>query len=155
MCVCPPDSSESTLCFTIYVLCVLRYMCTYAHVLYCVLFYWYISCCRRQISMLFIDNKDYVFFPHRPSGVHRLTFRRETTYDNLLPPEAVNPGIALQTRSGIHCAKLCREEEWCNSYFYNDVTRLCLRHRAVYLAPPAIDSLSEAGWRYFRHEPGI
>ena len=108
--------------------------------------------------MLFIDNKDSVFCilcPHRPSGVHRLTFRRETTYDNLLPPEAVNLGIAQQTRSGIHCAKLCREEEWCNSYFYNDVTRICLRHRAVYLAPPAFYSLSEAGWRYFRRESGI
>ena len=77
---------------------------------------------------------------YRPNGVHQLTFRRDTTYDNLLPPEAVNPGIALQTRTRIHCAKMCREEEWCNSYFYNDVTRLCLRHRTVYLAPPAIAS---------------
>ena len=92
---------------------------------------------------------------YRPNGVHQMTFRRDTAYDNLLPPEAVNQGIALQTRTRIHCAKLCREEEWCNSYFYNDVTRLCLRHRTVYLAPPVIASLSEAGWRYFRHGAGI
>ena len=54
-------------------------MCTYVHVLYCVLFDWYLLCVlmfmyytvcyftgifyavARQISMLFIDNKDSVF----------------------------------------------------------------------------------------------
>ena len=35
-------------------------MCTYVHVLYCALFYWYLLCIVRQISMLFIDSKDYV-----------------------------------------------------------------------------------------------
>ena len=93
--------------------------------------------------------------PYRPNRVHQLTFRRDTTYDNILPPEDVNPGIAQQTRNRIHFAKLCREEEWCNSYFYNEVTRFCLRHRTVHLAPPAIASLSEEGWRYFRHGSGI
>ena len=44
------------------VLCVLQYMCTYVYVLYCVLFYWYLFyAVVRQISMLFIDNKDFVF----------------------------------------------------------------------------------------------
>ena len=44
------------------VLCGLQYMCTYVDVLYCVLFYWYLSRSRnlRHISMLFIDNKDSV-----------------------------------------------------------------------------------------------
>ena len=35
-------------------------MCTYVHVLYCVLFYIFYAVVR-QISMLFIDNKDSVF----------------------------------------------------------------------------------------------
>ena len=37
-------------------------MCSYFHVLYCVLFYWYLNAVIRQISVLFIDNKDSVFW---------------------------------------------------------------------------------------------
>ena len=41
----------------------LHYICdlVYVNVLYCVLFYWYLLCSRKQISMLFIDNKISVF----------------------------------------------------------------------------------------------
>ena len=50
-----------TSCFSGKVLCVLRYMWTYVHVLYCVLFYWYILCSRKAMSMVFIDNNYSVF----------------------------------------------------------------------------------------------
>ena len=41
-CVCAPSRLKDK------VLCVLQYMCTYVHVLYCVLFYWYILCSRKE-----------------------------------------------------------------------------------------------------------
>ena len=37
-CVCVPSRLEDK------VLCVLHFMCKYVHVLYCVLFYWYLLC---------------------------------------------------------------------------------------------------------------
>ena len=43
------------------VLCVLQCMCTCVHALYCALFYWYLLCSRKAISVLFIDSKDSVF----------------------------------------------------------------------------------------------
>ena len=38
------------------------FMCTYVHVLYYVLFYWYLFAVVGQISMLFMNNKDSVFW---------------------------------------------------------------------------------------------
>ena len=40
-------------------------MCTYVHVLYCVLFYWYLNAVIRQISVLFTDSKDSVFWNNK------------------------------------------------------------------------------------------
>ena len=85
--MCPLDSKITYSVFYVYlcsctilrVILLVSFMCTYVHVLYCVLFYWYLLCVLmfmyytacyftgifyavvRQISMLFIGNKDSVF----------------------------------------------------------------------------------------------
>ena len=57
MCVCPPDSKISTLCFTIDAyLCSCIILCYFTGIFYAVI---------RQITVLFTDNKDSVFCIHQ------------------------------------------------------------------------------------------
>ena len=83
------------------------------------------------------------------SSIRQSTLYRDTAYDNLLP-KSVTAASSVPSKSHIHCAKLCREDVSCNSFFYNDVSRKCLRQRVVHLAPPPTNSVSEQGWQYFR-----
>ena len=91
-----------------------------------------------------------LFFCH---SIRHLTLYRDTAYDNLLPVSATVTS-SVPTKSKIQCAGLCRDEVSCNSFFYNDVSRKCLRQRVVYLAPPQVDALPEPGWQYFRLRSG-
>ena len=65
-CVCVPSSLRDK------VLRVLQYMCTYVHVLYCVLFYWYVLCSRKANSetikilySIFCINKNEIKYIYR------------------------------------------------------------------------------------------
>ncbi|KAL8578103.1 hypothetical protein ACOMHN_055423 [Nucella lapillus] len=51
-------------------------------------------------------------------------------------------------RSLLTCATRCSEQRWCNTFFYNDISKECLRQRMVYEFPVGVTSA--AGWRYFK-----
>ena len=61
VCVCRTDSDK--------VFCISQYIYTYVYVSYCMLFFWSVLCSVRQISMLFIDNKDSGFCTSQLSAV--------------------------------------------------------------------------------------
>ena len=104
-----------------------------------------------EMTSKYVPRSNYVVFVvcvfHH--SIHQLTLSRDTAYDNLFP-KSLNVTSSAPTENKIHYAKLCREEVSCNSFFYNDVSRKCLRQRVVHMAPPPNDALLEAGWQYFR-----
>ena len=79
-------------------------------------------------------------------------FFRDEAFDNLLP---INfQGSFSAAASALNCAALCQNLDWCNSFFYNDVSRQCSAQRMVYKASkPEPDNIAY-GWKYFRLTSG-
>ncbi|KAK7108151.1 hypothetical protein V1264_015941 [Littorina saxatilis] len=55
---------------------------------------------------------------------------------------------SIFVRSKLHCATACQAQEWCNSFFYNDVIKTCVPQWLVHVSPN--DAVMTPGWIYFR-----
>ncbi|XP_070188743.1 uncharacterized protein [Littorina saxatilis] len=77
---------------------------------------------------------------------HTMWFH-DRSYDNLLPlyPTMTSSFV---TTSEFQCARSCKDDVTCNSFFYNDVSKTCAPQWLVFVSP--WNTTEGHNWRYYR-----